>query len=284
MAALALALVAGGSAAQAQVGYGGSGGGTVVGGSGGGTGGTVSTSCFIQVNTPPEGFSVKVNDGTQTVSSRQVDLHLNGGDAVRMAISNDASFDNISSEYYTSSKSWNLPAGEGRKTIYVRFYNSCGASTPVISTSVTLTNAKVPANPGSNGNGNGNSGSTGGQVLGEKITLVDELIARTAYGRRSDDARALQAELARLGFMPRDWSVTNYYGPITLRAVNRYSATKPGDLDTLIASVRYGQVSPNVLRVQTALTKAGFMPRGWRSTSFFGPVTRAGVAKYQASK
>ncbi len=280
MAALALALLAGGSAAQAESGYGG---GTVVGGSGGGTGGALSTSCFVQVNTPAEGFSVKIAGGAKVVTSRQVDLAFEGGDAARMAVSNSSDFDGVSSEFYVSSKSWTLPEGEGTKTVYVRFYNSCGASTPVVSTSVTLAN---PSSINTPPPATGNNGSTGGQVLGEKIALVDELIARLRFGQRSEDVRSLQNELKRLGYFPARWNATNYYGPLTLSAVTRYVNANAATLsiDQLIATLRFGQTSPNVRRLQTMLVQKGFMPRGWRVTSFYGTVTRAGVNAYNASK
>lgn len=279
MAALALALLAGGSAAQAESGYGG---GTVVGGSGGGTGGALSTSCFIQVNTPAEGFSVKIAGGAKVVTNRRVDLAFNGGDAARMAVSNSPDFDGVSSEFYVSSKSWTLPEGEGTKTIYVRFYNSCGASTPVVSTSVTLANPSSINTPPATGN----NGNNGGQVLGEKIALVDELIARLRFGQRSEDVRALQTELKRLGYFPASWTPTNYYGPLTLSAVTRYVNANAATLtiDQLIATLRYGQTSPNVRRLQTLLVGKGVMPRGWRVTSFYGTVTRAGVNAYLASR
>jgi peptidoglycan hydrolase-like protein with peptidoglycan-binding domain len=197
-----------------------------------------------------------------------------------MAISNDPSFDGVSSESYQTSRSWTLPAGLGSKTIYVRFYNSCGISSSVFSTTIEVIAPTTPdtgSNPDSNNNG--------GEVLGEKINAsIDDLIARLRYGQRNEDVLALQQALAAVGLMPRGWHATNYYGPVTLAAVTRYVDSHAGNLDELIGRLRYGTTHPDVRRLQRLLVSRNLMPRGWRISSYYGTATRSAVARYQASR
>jgi hypothetical protein len=64
-----------------------------------------------------------------------------------------------------------------------------------------------------------------GQVLGEKIALLDELIAKTKYGQTSNTVKQLQTELRNAGFFPRYVRSTGWYGPITRAAVAKYLAS-----------------------------------------------------------
>ena len=280
VAAIALVSMLAGMGAQAEVGYGGGGGGGPATGNGGAGG--LDTSCFVSIVPPAEGFSVKINGGAQTVSSHTVQLSLVGGTAARMAISDTAGFGDASPERYQDSRTWTLPPGEGTKTVYVRFYNTCGVSSAVVSASIQVVAPSA-------GNGENNQGTTendnDGQVLGEKITApIDVLIARLRYGQRSDDVRALQTALVNAGLMPRGWVVTNYYGPVTLAAVTRYVDSHPGNLDELIGRLRLGQNHPDVRRLQRLLVSRGLLPRSYRISSYFGTATRNAIVRYQASR
>lgn len=267
--ALSLAGMLVGTGVNAEVGYGG----------GGGGGGGADPNCFLALQAPAGGFSVQVSGGARTTTSN-VQLTLNGGAATRMAISNDPSFDGVSSESYQTSRSWTLPAGLGSKTIYVRFYNSCGISSSVFSTTIEVIAPTTP-DTGSNSDSNNN----GGEVLGEKINAsIDDLIARLRYGQRNEDVLALQQALAAVGLMPRGWHATNYYGPVTLAAVTRYVDSHAGNLDELIGRLRYGTTHPDVRRLQRLLVSRNLMPRGWRISSYYGTATRSAVARYQASR
>lgn len=55
-----------------------------------------------------------------------------------------------------------------------------------------------------------------------KMSRIEELLRVTKYGRRSAKAKQLQIELRELGFMPRGWRVTDYYGDYTAAAVKWY--------------------------------------------------------------
>ncbi|MEK9165468.1 MAG: DUF5011 domain-containing protein, partial [Patescibacteria group bacterium] len=88
---------------------------------------------------PAEGLSIIINDGAKTTQSETVVLTLNGGtQAQRMAISNTQNFAGSSQEIYNKTKNWILTKDEGVKTVYVKFYNSYGSPSAVVSASVEL--------------------------------------------------------------------------------------------------------------------------------------------------
>ncbi len=277
--AFAAALLVGaslvGSSVSAASGYGGSSEGGKGGISGGGGSG-----CAQTLSAPAEGFRVRIANENGSVYSRLVQLTINGGNARRMAISNDAAFTNASLIAANGSMDWTLSEGEGSKTVYVRFYDECGiSSTPVSATIVfhamrpTAATTTVVT-----------TDDEDGQVLGERITKIDELIARLRYGRRAADVRTLQTELVNAGLMPRGWVVTSYYGPVTLAAVTSYVDAHNGNLDEMIARLTFGQTHPDVRRLSRQLIAGGFMPRGTRISSYYGVAVRAAVARYQASR
>lgn len=306
--ALSLTLAGGFSVsnASAAVGYGG--GATSFGGGGGGS------SCPSFLVAPPEGFRVTIPNEDSAVYSRNVVLTLNGGNAPRMAISNSATFEGASIEDYAPTKAWTLSEGEGEKMVFVRFYDNCGTSTAPYSATVRFANGRpanlpapgTPANGTGNGNnGNANNGNTNsgnnngglgpvnfgnGIVLGERIALIDELVAKVRFGQRSADVLTLQRELIRLGFMPRSFRATNYYGTFTRAGVNAYLASLEApeadisvDIDQLIASTRFGTRSESVRSLQRELIRLGYL-RLRLPTNYFGALTRDAVRRYQAAR
>lgn len=283
---VAFVLVAGtvlsSSSASAEVGYGGGGGNSGGKGGIGGGGAGGGASCFQSLTPPAEGFRVQISNENGTVYSRLVQLTINPGNARRMAISNDASFSNSSIEVANGSKDWTLSEGEGAKLVYVRFYDECGISTTPVSAGVIF-NATRPA-PVVPTPAPGTPSTDGGVVLGERINQVDELIAALRYGRRDARVLTLQNELVRLGFMPRGWRSTNYYGPVTLAGVTRYVDANNASLDEMIGRLRFGQTHPDVRRLSRQLVAGGFMPRGSRISSYYGTTVRNAVARYQASR
>ena len=133
------------------------------------------------------------------------------------------------------------------------------------------------------------------QVLGVKINLIDELIASTKFRDKNDDVKLLQSELQKLGFYPKLWLVTGYYGSMTKTSVEKYLASKNVEagqilgvkiniIDELIAKTKFGERSTNVSTLQSELQKLGFYPSLWRVTGYYGPVTKISVEKYQASQ
>ncbi len=77
--------------------------------------------------TGPASGSILINSGASTVTSTNVNLNLSTTDdlssasRIEMKVSNNASFSGASWEDYSTSKSWELPYGDGNKTVYVKF-------------------------------------------------------------------------------------------------------------------------------------------------------------------
>lgn len=270
-----------GSSVSAATGYGGSGS-TSEGGKGG-IGGGGSAGCSQSIIAPAEGFSVRISNENGSVFSRNVQLTIAPGNARRMAVSNDASFTNASLVSANGNIDWMLSEGEGSKSVFVRFYDDCGISTSPVSATVVFHSTR-PTVATTTAVGVVEVKSEEGQVLGERITKIDELIARLRYGRRAADVRTLQTELVNAGLMPRGWVATSYYGPVTLAAVTRYVDANNGNVDEMIGRLRFGQTHPDVRRLSRQLIAGGFLPRGTRISSYYGSAVRAAVARYQASR
>ncbi len=245
------------SAERGEHGYGGGGGVGAGGGMGGG-----EDECARPWRPDERALQVTI-EGGETVRTLNVKLSLKAPGAKKMAVSNSASFTGVSIEDFTNKKDWTLSAGEGVKTVYVRFYNRCNASSPVVTDSVEY---KAPK----------------GDVLGEQISLVDELIAKLNVGDNNNDVKKLQTELVRLGYLPRNWRVTTNYGLAVFAAAQRYVDAHPSqDLDGMIARLHFRQVHPDVRRLQVELKRRGFIARTWVITSYYGTVTRNAVRAYQ---
>lgn len=125
---------------------------------------------------------------------------------------------------------------------------------------------------------------TSGQVLGDQIVLVNELIAKLNYGQTSNSVNTLQTELQKLGFFPATVKTTKFYGPITRKAVEKYMDSKEWSLDQLVAMLKFGNRGTSVVKLQDQLKALGHFPASVRSTGYFYVITRAAVAKYLASK
>lgn len=94
---------------------------------------------YDKIVAPTEGFSVAINKGIATTSSPNVVLSFVGGaDAKSMAISNNPDFASVGIEPYVQNKNWTLLSGAGQKTVYVKFYNSWGHVSDVVSDTITL--------------------------------------------------------------------------------------------------------------------------------------------------
>ena len=91
---------------------------------------------YFQPPTPPEqpgGFEIVINDGKKTTKDREVSLSFQVSDEiVDMAISEDKNFFGSSIEDFKQPKKWKLSEKEGKKTLYVKFYNERGISSKVV--------------------------------------------------------------------------------------------------------------------------------------------------------
>ncbi len=236
------------------------GGGQANNGGGGGGGGAV---------TPvPANPQVAVKVGSINTTNNTVVLLLSATNTpTLMAISATSSFTGISFVPYATSSVWNFGPVTGPVTVYAKFANNSGSS---LATSTTFTVVRLVNEPIK-------------EVLGEKISRLDDLIAMTKYGEKSANVKELQAELKKAGYFAKSWKSTTYYGTATRAAVQKYQADKLS-LDDLIAQTKYGQNNYKVFRLQTELKKSGYFAKKWKPTYFYGAATKAAVAKYQATK
>ncbi len=82
-------------------------------------------------------FKVEINSGAEYTSSNVVKLYFVGGaDTTRMAISNRADFEGAGIETYIAAKEWVLEQGEGKKEVFVKFYNNWGIATEAVSDTI----------------------------------------------------------------------------------------------------------------------------------------------------
>lgn len=137
-----------------------------------------------------------------------------------------------------------------------------------------------------------------GKVLGEKISLLDGLIAKLKFGQKSKEVKQMQTELQKVGYFSKYFKPTTYYGTLTRTAVNKYMKDKNKpvvvvpkvvvpqnlDLDGLVAKLKLGNRSEEVKQLQRALLALKFYPKTYLITGYYGPVTKTAVQKYLASK
>ena len=108
--------------------------------------GNISTpvsSSIILDNTPPSGTSIKINNDDAYTRSTAVTLTLAAGDAnppITMCFSNDGTTYTSPWENYATSRPYNLPTGDGSKTVYVKFKDAAGNISTPVSSSIILDN------------------------------------------------------------------------------------------------------------------------------------------------
>lgn len=231
-------------------------------------------------NTPTDGFTVTVESVVPNTNPAQVNLRLNGGTATRMALSNTSDFAGVGQQAYNPTALWTLTAQDGPKTVYVKFYDAFGTASPVVHTTVVITGAsEVVTLPG-----------VVGEVLGEKITRLDELLAMLKFGQTKNEIRELQTELKKLGYFSKTFKPTKYYGWMTRSAVQKYLAKKnkqlgeTKNLDELLSILKFGQRNELVRQLQTELKTLKFFPTNQTVTNYYGAITRGAKNKYLASK
>jgi hypothetical protein len=81
--------------------------------------------------------SVAVSGGITLTNGTSITLNISSTDAAQMKFSNDGTTWS-SPEAYAATKSWTLPAGDGVKTIYVKFKDSTGNWSSAYTATVTL--------------------------------------------------------------------------------------------------------------------------------------------------
>ena len=125
-----------------------------------------------------------------------------------------------------------------------------------------------------------------GEVLGERISLIDELIIKYDCYTYADGIKQLQIELQKQGYFPADFVPTRYYGNQTRAAVTKYLGDQAPSM-TVAELVKFafklGQRNDAVKRLQTELKALGYFPASVAVTGYRGPVTKAAIAKYKAA-
>lgn len=125
-----------------------------------------------------------------------------------------------------------------------------------------------------------------GEVLGEKISIIDELILKYDCYTYADGIRQLQTELQKQGYFPVTFVPTRYYGNMTRVAVTKYLNDKLDEMsvDELVKfAFKLGQRNRAVKRLQTELKALGYFPASVPATGYRGPITKAAIAKYKAA-
>lgn len=125
-----------------------------------------------------------------------------------------------------------------------------------------------------------------GEVLGEKISIIDELILKYDCYTYADGIRQLQIELQKQGYFPADFVPTRYYGNKTRAAVTKYLADQAPTMtvDELVKfAFKLGQRNEAVKRLQAELKTLGYFPANVAATGYRGPITKAAIAKYKAA-
>lgn len=125
-----------------------------------------------------------------------------------------------------------------------------------------------------------------GEVLGEKISIIDELILKYDCYTYADGIRQLQTELQKQGYFPSTFVPTRYYGNMTRAAVTKYLNDKLDEMsvdDLVTFAFKLGQRNRAVVRLQTELKALGYFPESVPATGYRGPITKAAIAKYKAA-
>ena len=90
--------------------------------------------------TAPQGTSLVINGGDATTENDEVELGLAATDDldVEMMVSNSEDFAGATWEDFSATKTWNLTAEDGVKTVYAKFKDEAGNVSAVVSDSIEL--------------------------------------------------------------------------------------------------------------------------------------------------
>lgn len=105
------------------------------------TGSGYGGECTIPVTPPSGGFGLTVSPiyrpWWEWWASAKVWLDISGGNAYEMMISNRSDFGGAYRQSYKTGTSWKVYRydREGWKTVYIKFFSSCGKESPTISRS-----------------------------------------------------------------------------------------------------------------------------------------------------
>ncbi|EKD44013.1 MAG: Ig domain protein group 2 protein, partial [uncultured bacterium] len=260
--------------------------------------------------TAPAVATVLINNGAASTNNRSITLSLNSPDSIMMAITEVSDGDDASYEPYQKTKTFTLSAGNGLKTVYVKFRTSAGG-TVIASDSITLTGSiNVPSVPVDS--------STIYPAPAETLPVVASFVFKKnlSLGSVNTDVKQLQMALKDLGFFtyPRFTTtfgpvtrdavkafqkangitpVNGMFGPLTRAAMNKLAggsvqAVAPAATPTPVVFTKFifkknlapGNINTDVKQLQMVLKDLGFFTYP-RFTTTFGPVTRDAVKAFQ---
>ncbi|MFA7255269.1 MAG: discoidin domain-containing protein [Candidatus Omnitrophota bacterium] len=95
----------------------------------------------ITLDTIAPAGSLNINSGASYATSRTVILNLSGTDEASGIDKMSFSTDNVTwsaSEVYATTKAYTLPAGDGTKTVYVKYYDKAGNASAVYSKAIVF--------------------------------------------------------------------------------------------------------------------------------------------------
>jgi M6 family metalloprotease-like protein len=88
--------------------------------------------------TPPSGGSISISSGAAYTNSTNVVLSISAVGADQMMISNVSNFSGATWESYAASKNWVLAAGDGTKTVYIKFKDSVDNTSGSVNSSIAI--------------------------------------------------------------------------------------------------------------------------------------------------
>lgn len=227
----------------------------VSGGGGGGGGGGDTT--------PPTGTSVSINAGVAETNTTSVTLTLGATDAYQMLVSNTSDLTGASWEAYATSKAWVLTAGEGTKTVYVKFRDLAGNISSAVSDTITFSLTAVVTTPP----------ATTTTTQGTTTTTTTTTTAPAALKPLPYPAATTTAEMqANLAVLLENLAV-----------LQGLISTPPQTLSVAFnVNIAPGARGTSVTALQNFLKSQGtdIYPEGL-VTGFYGNLTKAAVGRFQ---
>ena len=140
---------------------------------------------FLVVTTAPTNRSIVINNGATYANTALVSLQIHAEDvlAMQMMLANDAGFSGGVWESYATSKAWTLAAGDGTKTVYVKFRDALLNESAAVSDSIIL-DTTPPS--GASVSINGGAGYTSNTAVTLSLSASDAYLADMRFSENAD--------------------------------------------------------------------------------------------------
>jgi hypothetical protein len=188
----------------------------------------------------PVNISVRINNNDKTTSKRTVTLQLSAKDnntPIRFQVSNSNNFKEKRIKWIKLKKNytWTLEKGNGVKNVYVRFKDSRGNISSVVSDSIILSNQGTAKNTKSK---NYNKPTVKG-------VSTFNFIKNIKFGTKGTDVVELQKRLRKEGYFKYPTN-TGYFGNVTLKAVLKYQKAHGIDQTGFVGPVTRGSLNKSI--------------------------------------